>query len=223
MKIVWALLLMGWLFTGSAYGQSGFGLRGGSSYSQASFTPTARRAGVRSPDQVLVGGFETGLFWRMLNNRYLGLQAELNYSVKGWHIYPGTFAAHFKEYHYVQLPLLTHFQLGRGRLKFVVQAGALLAYAHQIKDVELPDPDAGAPIRYAHQQQLPWQYGIVGGAGPAVELPWGLGMLQLEARFTHFLSNLLEIDITRGDDFASSNQQNITFGLQWVYMFEEKR
>lgn len=219
MKIIWVLLFFGLLFIGNASAQSGLGLRGGASFSQANFKPASRSN--RSPDQQVVQGFEAGLLWRMLNNRNLGFQAELNYSVMGWHIYPGTSWQDQREYHYVQMPLLSHLQLGRGRLKLVVQAGGLVAYAKQIEEVLLPDPATPAPLAYAHQELLPWQYGVVGAAGPSISLPFG--MLQLEARFVYYLSNMLQPDLTRTDDFESANQQNITFGLQWVYMFEKKR
>lgn len=218
MKIKWVLLLCGLLIGGSAFAQAGLGLRGGPSFSQVSFT-TGR--GVPRPPQELVQGLEVGLLWRMLNNQRLGLQAELNYSSKGWYIYPGTVEGHQREYQYIQLPVLSHLQLGRGRLKFIVQAGAFVAYAWQIEDVRLPGPNAMPRVVYAHQASQPWQFGVLGGAGPAFELPFG--MLQLEARFAHQLSHVLEPDLSRNDDFLASHQQSITFELQWVYMFDKKR
>lgn len=218
MKIKWVLLLCGLLIGGGAFAQTGLGLRGGSSFSQVSFT-TAR--GVPRPAQAVVQGIEAGFLWRTLNNKRLGLQAELNYSSKGWNIYPGTAEEHQREYQYMQLPLLSHLQLGRGKFKFIVQAGAFVAYAWQIEDVRLPGPNASPRVVYGHQVSQPWQFGVLGGAGPAFELP--VGMLQLEARFAQHLSHVLRPDLSRNDDFLASHQQSITFGLQWVYMFDKKR
>lgn len=218
MKIKWVLLLVVLLLGGGAFAQTGLGLRGGPSYSQVDFS-TSR--GVPRPGQQLVQGLDVGLLWRLLDNKHLGVQAELNYNHKGWNIYPGTNEEHQREYHYLQLPLLSHLQLGRGRLKFVVQAGAFVAYAWEIEDVRSPGPNANPRVVYGHQASQPWQFGVLGGAGPAFESP--IGVLQLEARVAHHLSHVLRPDLSRNDDFLASHQQSITFGLQWVYMFGKKR
>lgn len=219
MKNNWVLLFCGLLFAGgSAFAQTGVGLRGGPSFSQVSFT-TGR--GVPRPPQGVVQGMEAGFFWRILNNERLGIQAEVNYSSKGWHIYPGTLEEHLREFQYLQVPLLSHLQLGRGKLKLIVQAGAFVAYAWQTEDVVQPGPGASPRVVYGHQASVPWQFGVLGGGGPAFELP--LGMLQLEARFAQHLSHVLRPDFSRTDDFQASHQQTITFALQWVYMFEKKR
>lgn len=221
MNIKWALLLFILIGSGgAAFAQTGLGLRGGPSYSQVSFA-TGRGSGLPRPQQQIVQGMEAGLVWRRMNNRNLGLQAELNYSSKGWHIYPGTPEAHQRDYQYIQLPLLSHLQLGRGKLKLILQAGAFVAYAWRIEDTLLPGPDANPRVVYAHQLSQPWQFGILGGGGPAIELP--VGTLHLEARVSHQLSHLLRPDLNRNDDFLASHQQSITFGLQWVYMFDKKR
>lgn len=226
MKDFWVLLicLLGPFWAASA--QNGIGLRGGPSLSQASYTYAARLSGETiRPQQSLVQGFELGLVGRFMNTPHLGLQVEANYSRQGWHIYVQTEGEHKKELEIFQVPMLSFLQLGRGKLKFTVQAGAYGAYVFNRRDVLLPlVEDLPGKIRYSHQEELPWQFGILAGGGPSFRFPFGV--LQLEARFSQAFSDLIKTDLQNNDDFVdfdSFRMQNITFGLQWVYMFESRR
>ncbi|WP_017731133.1 porin family protein [Nafulsella turpanensis] len=208
------LLLLGcWFLPLGLLAQTSVGLRGGSSLSRVNFDPPTA--------QEFVNGFEAGLVGRFLNTPHLGLQLELNYSVQGFHLYPATPEAYKREFHYIQLPLTSFLQMGRGRLKFNVQAGAFAAYAFKKTDVLLPAAEAEPRYVYAHQEELPWQYGVLAAAGPAFH--FNFGILQLEARFTQHLSDFWEADFSRDDDFDISQQQTITFGAQWLYTFRKKR
>lgn len=201
-----------WLFfsccvlLGTLNAQTSIGIRGGKSFSRVNFAPV--------PPQALVEGIEGGIILRHMNSRHLGIQLELNVSSQGWSIYPTVDSlAHTKQVQYIQVPLLTHVQLGRGRFTFAVQAGALAAYAFSEKDGNKP------VYTDAHRQQafLPWQFGMLASAGPAFR--FNFGELKLEARFAQHLSNLLEANLSQTEGFTISQQQIITFGLQWLYTF----
>jgi hypothetical protein len=205
MKKFW-LFCVCFLLLGKLVAQTSIGVRGGKSISRVNFNPAL--------PQTFVDGVEGGVFLRYKNSRHLGLQLELNMSSQGWHVSPAVDSlAHQKELNYIQLPLLTHVQLGGGRFTFVLQAGGFLAYAFSEKDLLEP---AGAVI-YRQQAFNPWQYGILGAAGPAYR--FNFGELQLEARFAQHLSNLLEANFNQTNDIDDSQQQIITFGLQWLYTF----
>lgn len=199
-----------------ASAQSGIGVRGGANLSRFNFTVSPGQ-GLRVPPQEFAQGFEAGIVGRLMNNRHLGFQVELNYSRKGWLIYPASEMVHQKELEFLQLPLLTVVQLGRGRLKFTAHGGVFMAYLMKYSDIQGPDPEFPAPIRYEQQALRPWQYGVLVGGGPAFQFPFGI--LQLEARYVHYLSDLLEVNLSRQDDFDTSSPMTTTFGLQWVYMF----
>lgn len=210
MKKFWLFCVCS-LLLGKLAAQTSIGIRGGKSLSRVNFAPSA-------PSQSLVDGYEGGVFLRYLNSRHLGVQVELNVSSQGWHIYPAVDSlAHQKQLQYIQLPLLSHVQLGRGRLTFVLQAGGFVAYTFSARDVAGPEAGVTAPVKYGGQALLPWQYGVLAAAGPAFR--FGFGELQLEARFAQHLSNLLEANLRQANDFDDSQQQIITFGLQWLYTF----
>lgn len=204
------LLLLGCCFLSfGLQAQTSVGLRGGSSLSLVNTKPAI--------GQEYVSGMEAGVVARFLNSNHLGMQLELNYSVQGFHFYPATTEAYHKKLSYLQLPLTSFVQLGRGRLKFNVQAGAFAAYTVKQEEVLLPTGEAEIPVLYAHQEELPWQYGVLVGGGPAFH--FNFGILQLEARFTQHLSDFWKADFSRDDDFDTTQQQTITFGLQWLYTF----
>lgn len=220
MKKFWVLLVL-WLgMYAIASAQSGVGIRGGANLSGVDFSVTAGQ-GLRAPTQELVPGFEAGIVGRLMNNKHLGFQAELNYSRQGWLIYPGTEVEHQKAFEFLQLPMLTFVQLGRGKFKFTIHAGVFMAYLMEHNDLISPDPEFQAPVNYGQQEFRPWQYGILVGGGPAFQFPFG--MLQLEARYGHYLSDLLVANLNRQDDFDGSSPMTITFGIQWVYMFKGGR
>ena len=205
------LFLLGCCFLPLALmAQTSVGLRGGSSLSRVNFEP--------APAQEFVTGYEVGVVSRFLNTKHLGLQLELNYSKQGFHLYPTTTDAYQQEFSYIQFPLTSFLQMGRGRFKFNVQAGAFVAYAFKKEEVLLPTGETEPRFLYAHQEDLPWQYGVLAAAGPAFH--FNFGILQLEARFTQHLSDFWKADFSRDDDFDISQQQIITFGAQWLYTFK---
>lgn len=209
MKKFW-LLWVCFLLLGKLAAQTSVGVRGGKSISRVNFTPAL--------SQAFVDGVEGGVFLRYKNSRHLGLQLELNMSSQGWHISPAVDSlAHQKKLNYIQLPLLTHVQLGGGRFTFVLQAGGFLAYAFSEKNVQAPAEGVAGAVAYRQQAFQPWQYGVLAAAGPAYR--FNFGELQLEARFAQHLSNLLEANFNQTNDIDNSQQQIITFGLQWLYTF----
>ena len=218
MKKFWVLLICCCGFSVCAFAQTGVGLKGGPLFSQLSLTYTPTVGTIR-PQQTLVQGFEVGVVGRYMNNKHLGLQVEANYQRQGWHLYLGTAGERQRELEVLQVPLVSYLQMGRGRFKFTVQAGAFAGYIFNQRDILAPGQEEmpAGMIRYSHQEELPWQYGFLVGGGPAYHFPFG--MLLLEGRFSQALSDLLKADFNRSDDFDAFRLQTITFGLQWVYMF----
>ncbi len=209
MKKFW-LFCVCFLLLGKLVAQTSVGVRGGKSVSRINFSPVL--------PQALVDGYEGGVFLRYKNSQHLGLQVELNMSSQGWHVYPSVDSLmHKKELKYVQLPLLTHVQLGAGRFTLVLQAGGFLAYTFSETNVQEPEAGVSGQLLYRRQPFLPWQYGVLAAAGPSFR--FNFGELMLEARFAQHLSNLLEANLNQTNDIDDSQQQIITFGLQWLYTF----
>lgn len=224
MKQFWVLLACMCGLASVVKGQSGIGLRGGATFSQVNFTFTRPEPPdfVTGPAQALVQGMEVGIVGRFMNSKHLGLQTEINYSRQGWHIYLETEGEHKVDLEMVQVPVMSYIQLGGGKLKFTVQAGAFVGYVLNRNDVISPPEEVPGLIRYSHQEELPWQYGVLVGGGPSFTFPFGV--ISLEGRFSHSLSNLFRSDFTINEDFVdfdAFNLQTITFGLQWVYMFKQ--
>lgn len=214
MKKIFVLVvcLLGINLAGEA--QIGIGARGGVTYSQV----WARPGVPQSP----APGIEAGLIGRFMNNRNLGLQVEVNVSQQGWVLFPENNFRHERKFTSVQLPVLTYLQLGNGILRFTVQAGVFGGYVLEGNDILSPaEPLSRGPVNYQNQRQLPLQYGVMGAAGPALAFPFGI--FHFEARIVQHLSDILEADFNEPGFFVYSRLQNITFGMQYVYMFGGRR
>lgn len=223
MKKFFLVLLMCFCgLLGEALAQIGVGVRGGHVLSQVSLEYIATSLTIR-PRQAIVEGYEVGVVGRLMNTKHFGLQVEANYSQLGWHLYLETEGERLREFEMVQVPLVSYLQMGRGRFKFTVQAGAFASYILKNQDILAPLEEElpAEMLKMGHQKNLPWQYGILAGAGPSYH--FSFGVLQLEARFSQTMSDLLEVDLIRTDDYDGFQLQNITFGLQWVYMFDRGR
>ncbi len=214
MKDILVLVMCVFGFLPVVKAQTGLGARGGATFSEVWLTP-----GV---PQGLAQGMDIGIVGRFMNNHNLGLQVEANVSRQGWLFFPETGARHEREFTSVQVPVLTYLQLGRGTLRFAVQAGVFGGYVLEGRDLLTPAvPLSAGPVAYREQNQLPWQYGVMGAAGPALSFPFGI--IHFEARFVQHLSDILEADFNEDNYFRSSRLRTITFGMQWVYMFGGRR
>ena len=78
------------------------GVKGGATYSYVDFSP--------SVNEQRILGYQAGLMFRNIQQRYVGLQVELNYTVEGWGeetslIEDGS--SYYRTLTYIELPLLT--------------------------------------------------------------------------------------------------------------------
>ena len=195
------------LLTGSSIAQQLVGIRGGYGQHRLQFNVP------RPPEQQWAPGVGGGVVFRTLNSPHLGLQLELLLEQKGWHLFPGTGQAYHIEEQHLSLPIQSVVMVGKGRLQFVIAGGAFATYIMGQKVIENGTDDTYG-INYERQPLLDWQYGLLGGLGPAVKI--GRNWLQLEGRFAYTLSNRLEPNLARFDAFNVSQQMSVTVALVWL-------
>jgi hypothetical protein len=182
----------------SAYG---FGFKGGPDYVRVNFDP--------SIPQSLTRGYTAGLVFTYLSLPRAGLQAELNYVQRGWT--PADSSS--RQWHYLELPLLTHVVLGKKKSSFIINFGPSVSYL-------LSNPDTVTLVTQSFNHQADFknvphafQYGLSLGIGYSLQTP--LGRFRLEARLSHSLANAL-----KGSSFTTSHYQ--VLGLSLVYLVEKK-
>jgi hypothetical protein len=192
-----------------------FGLNAGATLSTVSFTP-----GVPQTTLLQESG---GLIVRYISEKHFGIQAELNYALRGWKEESDT-VTHFNKYArslaYLELPVMTHFYYDLGkRARFVLNAGPQISYNIGEKELEEeivtpPNSDPFVPLYYELPVQRKFDYGLTGGLG--IEIRTGIGNFILEGRYYYGLSDIF--NNTRADTFQSSHNQVI--GVRLAYLIE---
>lgn len=199
--------------------ETAFGINSGITLSRVSFSSMGKGEPLGMYQQ-----FSGGVTYRYIVQKNVGLQAELNYSLRGWqykqddesmqrHPYTRSLA-------YIELPFMTHayYDLSK-RMRFIFLVGPQINYliGDNIKEkVILDSDDTDAPVPgYFNLDKVnhKFDYGIVGGAG--LELRTGIGSFVLEGRYYFGLGDTF--NNTRGDIYQRSNHQVI--GIKLSYLF----
>lgn len=199
------------LLSGTALAQQLVGVKGSWGLHNIRAVPSVR---IPQPQQQFVPGPGAGLVFRTLSSRHLGLQLELLVEEKGYSLLPLNDPDNYRiEERHLTLPIQSVVMVGRGNFQLVINGGAFASYIFGENVVEKAEAKA-YPIKFWEQTNQDWHYGLVGGLGPAVRI--GRNWLQLEARFSYSLSNRLKPNLSVTDAFNISNQQSISFSLQWL-------
>ncbi|MDR0547404.1 MAG: PorT family protein [Dysgonamonadaceae bacterium] len=188
-----------------------FGANGGVTLSRVGFNP-------HIPQELLLqatGGFTA----RYISESNFGLQAELNYSLRGWQQTTDT-VVHFYRYSrslaYLEMPVLTHIYFNLGKhSRLIFNLGPQIAYNLSEKVLALEDtnPEKSEYLQYFDRKiQNRFDYGIAGGGG--LEIRTGIGSFILEGRYFYGLSDIFKN--SRGEDFQASHNQVI--GIKLTYL-----
>lgn len=205
-----------------SFAQVDIGLKGGFHVSQVLFEP-----GIGLNFDFLPG-IETGLAVKVSANPNVALQAEVNFSQKGWTENFVRASDDFAiinlertqtyRYNYIQVPVLTHIYVGGNRIKVFLNLGphfALLLGADSSRTADAQETDI-ASFTYDSGTSVNFEYGVTAGAGLNVKV--GKGIFQLEGRLTQGLNNVINRE-SEGAPTASLNQ---LAGVSLTYFFRFK-
>lgn len=163
-----------------------------------------------------------GLTVRYLSEKNFGVQAELNYTQRGWSetLSANDTVAYKHGLSYVELPLMTHIYFDMGKRARVVfnlgpQLGYFLSEDIDVKEYHPTQPDAELHEYYRMKVQHKFDYGIAGGGG--VEVRSGIGSFILEGRYYFGLSDIF--NNSKADLFGSSGNQVISVRFTYLYRF----
>jgi len=191
------------------------GVNAGVTLSKMRFTPSR-------PQDMLQQG-SGGISTRYISEKHFGIQAELNYSLRGWKERTDTVInlnRYSRSLAYIELPVMTHiyFNLGkRARLVFNVgpQIGFNIGEKEQEKVINTtPEQTEESFSYYNLKVERAFDYGIGGGGG--LEIRTGIGLFILEGRYYFGLSDVF--NNTRSDFFQSSAHQVI--GVKLTYLLK---
>jgi hypothetical protein len=128
-KKIFSFTVLMMLFFVVTKAQLSVGIQGGSNLSTMNFTNNVE---YKLKEVNYIQGFIGGFVVQYLNEKHAGVQAEINYSQRGW-IEMDTIAGNNLKYknkiNYVEMPILTHVNMGGGNFRGVFEIGPYLAYA----------------------------------------------------------------------------------------------
>ncbi|HRZ98020.1 MAG TPA: porin family protein, partial [Paludibacter sp.] len=167
------------------------GLNFGQTGSMVNFSP--------SVNQSYLLGYHGGLVFRYIADRHVGVQAELNYSQRGWNETDVMFA---RQLNYLEIPFMTHFFFGR-KFRFFINLGPRVGYF--ISDNILTDNTINSTeVEHITDIENPFDYGFCGGLGFLFKIR--KQVFQIDARANYSMSDIYSND--KRDYFDTSNNIN---------------
>lgn len=197
------------------------GVNAGMNMSQVSFEPSIK--------QKMQNGMAFGFTARYMCEKYFnmmcGIQAEVNYSQRGWNenIEDGSGNTYNRTMNYVEIPLLAHLAFGKDALdkgvKFFVnmgpQIGFFLNETENMSDNWNPTSRPNGVVQqYGKMVENKFDYGILGGLG--LELSTKAGHFLLEGRYYYGLSDFW--GSSKKDEFGRSGHSYM--GVRLTYLFD---
>ncbi len=170
------------------------GIQGGSNLSTMDFTNNLE---YKFTEVNYTQGFIGGLVVQFINEKHTGVQAEINYSQKGWSENDTIGSNNLKyinKVSYIEMPIMTHINMGGGNFRGLFNIGPYIAYAISAKK-SVKDLNTGSEesLDYTFNSDTDnrLDYGLMAGGGFEYRFPFG--KLAAEARYTIGLGNINKV------------------------------
>jgi len=173
------------------------GITGGAIGSMVMFKPTV--------NQSYLLGYTGGIVFRYIDEKNVGMQAELNFSQRGWKESNGQYS---KQLNYIELPFLTHIYMGKTN-RFFINLGPKISYLVSEKalvNLVSTEPQQTTAI------QNPFDYGLCAGFGILFNIKGNV--IQFDTRAYYGLSDIYSN--AKKDYFDASNNVNVTANIAWL-------
>ncbi|MGL5957922.1 MAG: porin family protein [Phocaeicola sp.] len=195
------------------------GVSGGINLNSVSFHPSIEQQLFIAPSAGFTVRYISEKYFKML----CGIQAEVNYSGRGWKEKPHEETGEYysRSLNYVEVPLLAHLAFGKDSytkgLRFFVNMGPSFGFLIHEKEHWTAgfNPNSQPEINqntYGKKVEKKVEYGILGGAG--LELSTKVGHFLLEGRYYFGLGNIY--GDTKKDVFGRSAGNYIGIRLSYL-------
>lgn len=194
-----------------------FGAKGGMVFSRVKFKPNV--------EQNMFTGNSAGFLFRMISEPHVGIQIEFNYLQKGWEEKPlvGKTQSYFHQINYLDIPVMTHANLGSKALRVTLNIGPTIAFllsdSQGMKPAtpEIPSsPDIpywGKPI------DSTIDFLFTGGMGIEHHFRRA-GALALDARVFYSLTNLYD---SKNYGYDPSQTNGIQVTLSYLFRLNKEK
>lgn len=160
-----------------------------------------------SVEQEILLGYNGGIVFRYIDEKNVGVQAELNFFQRGWKEKGSIYA---KQLNYIELPFLTHIYFGNSS-RFFINLGPKISYL--LSENVLKNLSANSTeTQHITKVQHPFDYGICGGLGMLFKVKKNI--FQFDTRFNYSLSDIFSN--SKKDYFETSNNINLSVNLGWL-------
>jgi len=181
------------------------GIKQGVNVSKVFFNPVI--------DQKITTGYSGGIIFKHISQKSLGIQIELNFLQQGWTEKLDTTNSYFRRLNQINLPFMTHIELGKGDTKFLINLGPALSYLISEKErIKLINP-TDAQTYYGKKIDTILELGLCFGLGFVKTTP--IGSFQFESRFNQNLSDIFRnvADLKISSDKIQSVELSISYLL----------
>jgi hypothetical protein len=150
-------------------------------------------------------GTTFGIVGKYVGRKHSGIQVELNYTQRGWtQIFTDSPEEFSTDLNYLDLAVLSHFYIGRGRLKPIVLLGSEINYFLSASEKSFnPEIEDEITYRATDENIRKILFGISVGGGASYDVPFG--QFQFDIRFSVGFSNVFDGDVA-GTPPLSQNQ-----------------
>lgn len=171
----------------------------------------------------------TGLVLSYVNMNNAGIQAEINYAQKGWRevddSVPGSLFT--RDINYLEIPILSHFEIGSGKVRSVISAGPYIAF----KLSETSDSTNFSRLFKANQIYNHYEQEI---RSVNMGIKVGLGLrYNITDRLGIYVEGIYNIDVAGGADIFKDYPNDIqasrlkeiggTIGLLWHVIPQQRQ
>ncbi len=220
------ILLVLILLPALSQAQLSLGFKGGANLSTLEFV---QNADFRFKEPQYKNGFQGGLMIQYISGPHVGIQAEINYSQRGWSEAPRPkedpanvvdLKYEDRRINYVEMPVLTHAYFGNGKFRFMINLGPYAAYAlnanYTISDYDGNKLESGA-YQFNKDRDNRFDFGLLAGGGFEYELP--VGIFYAEARYVYGFGNIYK---TVADAAEASQNRVIDISVGFNYHIGKK-
>ena len=109
------------------------GVSGGSTFTKVRFYPSILESYMQ--------GYASGIMFRLISEPHIGFQAEVNFTQKGW---KEDSAGYSRRLNYVSIPIMTHINIGKKAVRFILNLGPEVAFKISEKET-FKDPATSQP------------------------------------------------------------------------------
>jgi hypothetical protein len=159
-----------------------------------------------SVNQDYLRGYNGGLVFRYIAEKNVGLQAELNFSQRGWTESTGLYS---RQLNYIELPFFTHIYMGK-KNRFFINLGPKISYL--LSEKVLNNSTTTSDNQHITPIQNPFDYSLCGGIGVLFNIKGKI--FQLDTRANYGLSDVFFN--SKSDYFSRSNNFNISLNLAYL-------